>query len=189
MYSEVLRLRRLVDDLRTLSAADAGELKLARQPIKVEALLNHVAASFQPLLDEKHLKLEVQIEPGLPPLNIDRDRMEQVLGNLMSNSMRHTAADGAVKLRACRDQEAVKISVEDTGEGIPPDKLPYIFERLYRVDESRTGDDGESGLGLAIVKSIVEAHGSTVAAQSEPGKGTTMTIQFPKTLLSSQQAL
>src|SRR5258707_8136453 len=152
MHSEVLRLKRLVEDLRTLSLADAGELKLMYQPVQVESLMNHVAASFQPLFDERHLHLEVQVEPGLPAITVDRERMAQVLGNLVSNAMRHTPSGGTVVLEGCKDQETVHISVRDTGEGIPLDKLPYIFERLYRVDESRHDGEEESGLGLAIVK-------------------------------------
>jgi signal transduction histidine kinase len=187
MNAEVLRLKRLVEDLRTLTLADAGELKLACQPVQIEILLNHVAASFQPLFDENKLRLEIQIEPGLPDLTLDRGRMEQALGNLVSNSMRHTPTGGTVILRACKDRETICISVQDTGEGIPGDKLPYIFERLYRVNESRSQQDGESGLGLAIVKSIVEAHGSKVSAQSEFGKGTTITIQMPKKLAISDK--
>lgn len=188
MYAEVLRLKRLVEDLRTLSLADAGELKLTYQPVQVESLLNHVAVSFQPLLDEKQLRLEVQIEPGFPDLNLDRSRIEQVLGNLVSNAMRHTPAGGTITLRACKDHDLLDISVQDTGEGIPDDKLPYIFERLYRVNESRSRTEGESGLGLAIVKSIVEAHGSKVIAQSEVGKGTVITIQVPTKLAVASTA-
>lgn len=188
MNSEVIRLKRLVEDLRTLSLADAGELKLTYQPVPVESLLNHVAASFQPLFDEKQLHLEVQLESGLPDLKVDRERMGQVLDNLVSNAMRYTPAGGAITLRADQVQQTVQISVQDTGEGIPPDKLPYIFERLYRVDQSRNGASDESGLGLAIVKSIVEAHGGTVSAQSEVGKGTTIAIQFPKALIQADKA-
>jgi signal transduction histidine kinase len=188
MNKEVVRLKRLVEDLRTLSLADAGELKLTYQDVPVEALLNHVADSFELLFTEKQLNLEVQVEPGLSHLKIDLERMEQVLGNLVSNAMRYTAPGGKVVLRAYPAPGALNLSVQDTGEGIPLDKLPYIFERLYRVDASRSGGDDESGLGLAIVKSIVEAHGSTVTAQSEVGKGTTITIQFPHKLLLPQGA-
>src|SRR5258708_7822838 len=130
MYSEVLRLKRLVEDLRTLSLADAGELKLTYQTVPVDPLLNHVAASFQPLFDEKQLHLKVQIEPDLPPLHIGGERIEHVVGNLVSTALRHTPSDGTVVLQACRDSETVRVSVRDTGEGIPLDKLPYIFEGL-----------------------------------------------------------
>jgi signal transduction histidine kinase len=179
MGREVIRLRRLVDDLRTLSLADAGELKLAREQIEVGTLLQHVAASFQPLLDKQELRLQTQLEPALPPLWADRERMGQVLGNLMSNAIRHTPAGGIIALSACKAVDGFEIAVRDTGEGIPPDKLPYIFERLYRVNDARSQRDGESGLGLAIVKSIVEAHGGKIIVQSEVRKGTTLTVRLP----------
>jgi len=181
MNREVIRLKRLVEDLRTLSLADAGELKLAVRPVPVDTLLQEVAESFQPLFDEQALQLNVQIEPGLPPVQIDQERMRQVLDNLVSNAMRYTSAGGSITLRARRVDVGgtVQLSVQDTGAGIPADKLPYIFERMYRVDASRNGNDDESGLGLAIVKSIVEAHGASVAVQSEVGKGTTITVAIP----------
>src|SRR5260221_4705566 len=188
MNNQVVRLKRLVEDLRTLSLADAGELKLIRLPVSVETLLSYAAESFQPLFDERRLHLEVQIEPDLRELMIDRERMEQVLSNLLTNALRHTPMGGRVVLFACKVQDAVQISVQDSGEGIPSDKLTYIFERLYRADESRSADDGGSGLGLAIVKSIVEAHGGTVSAQSELGKGTDITIRFPNPLNSTEKA-
>jgi len=188
MNNQVVRLKRLVEDLRTLSLADAGELKLIRLPVSVETLLSYAAESFQPLFDERRLHLEVQIEPDLPELMIDRERIEQVLSNLLTNALRHTPMGGRVVLFACKVQDAVQISVQDSGEGIPSDKLTYIFERLYRADESRSADDGGSGLGLAIVKSIVEAHGGTVSAQSELGKGTNITIRFPNPLNSTEKA-
>ncbi|MCC7446251.1 MAG: HAMP domain-containing histidine kinase [Anaerolineae bacterium] len=179
MNREVIRLKRLVEDLRTLSLADAGELKLAIRPTPVDALLHEVAESFQPLFDEQALQLTVQIEPELPLVHIDQERMRQVLDNVVSNAMRYTSAGGSITLRAYRANGTVQLSVQDTGAGIPADKLPYIFERMYRVDVSRNGNDDESGLGLAIVRSIVEAHGATVAAQSEVGKGTTITVAIP----------
>jgi two-component system, OmpR family, sensor histidine kinase BaeS len=179
MGREVIRLRRLVDELRTLSLADAGELKLTCEQIEVGTLLQHVAAAFQPLLDKRQLRLQMTVEPTLPPLWADRERIGQVLGNLMSNAIRHTAAGGMIALSACKGADGFEIAVRDTGEGIPSDKLPYIFERLYRVNDARSQRDGESGLGLAIVKSIVEAHGGRIVVQSEIGRGTTLTVRLP----------
>lgn len=179
MSREVTRLKRLVDDLRTLSLADAGELHLTYQAVDVGTLLHHVAASFQPLIDKEHLRLDIQVEPELPPLRADRERIGQVLGNLMSNAIRHTPAGGMILLSACQSTCGFEISVEDTGEGIPADKLPYIFERLYRANDARSQNHGESGLGLAIVKSIIEAHGGKVSVRSRVGIGTTLTLELP----------
>jgi signal transduction histidine kinase len=179
MNREVSRLKRLVDDLRTLSLADSGELNLRCQFVDVGGLLRHVATSFQPLLDKEQLSVDIRLTSELHPLWADRERIGQVLGNLMNNAIRHTPAGGKIILSACEDAQGFEIAVQDTGEGIPADKLPYIFERLYRVNESRSQQHGESGLGLAIVRSLVEAHGGKISVQSEVGVGTTLTIRFP----------
>jgi signal transduction histidine kinase len=178
MHQEVAQLQRLIEDLRTVSLADSGELKLAYQETAIEPLLNQVATAFQPLCEANGLQLAVSSDPTLPPQRIDRERIVQVLGNLVSNAIRHTSRGGRITLRGYHGPGGVCVSVQDTGEGIPAEKLPFIFERLYRVDEARTANSGESGLGLAIVKSIMEAHGGTATAESQIGVGTTLTIQF-----------
>ncbi len=189
MNTEIQALKRLVEDLRTLSLADAGELKLMMQEVSPEAFLHQVAASFQPLLDEQGIALRVELAPALPCLNIDRERMAQVLGNLISNSMRHTTAGGEIALGGYFTEDSgVALSVRDSGAGIAADKLPYIFERMYRADDARSGSESESGLGLAIVKSIVEAHGGAVNAESALGSGTTITVRLPKARVSSKWA-
>jgi len=181
MHQEVIRLTGLVEDLRTLSLADAGELKLTYQEVSAVSLLKHVAASFEPLARDKAQHLDVAVDPNLPLLRVDRERMLQVLGNLVTNALRHTPENGKVTLRAALDlpHKQVILSVEDTGEGIPADKLPHIFERFYRVDEARSQSDSESGLGLAIAKSIVEAHSGTITATSIVDQGTNMQIHLP----------
>jgi len=176
MNQEALLLKRLVEDLRTLSLADAGELKLVYQPVQPRELLEQVRQSFEPLAGEKQVALSVEAGAELPLLNIDRERMVQVLANLVSNALRYTPAGGSVKLIANRQKEGVQLVVADSGSGIPEDKLPNVFERFYRVEESRHEIQGESGLGLAIAKSIVEAHHGTIAAESRVGVGTLMTI-------------
>ncbi len=176
MDQEALLLKRLIDDLRTLSLADAGELKLVYQSVSPRELLEQVSQSFTPLAAEQQVTLHVAAEESLPPLYVDRERMLQVLANLVSNALRYTPAGGSVTLRAQQQQDRVQLVISDTGSGIPEDKLPNIFERFYRIEESRTENQGESGLGLAIAKSIVEAHRGTIAAQSRVGSGTSMII-------------
>ncbi len=179
MNQETLLLRHLVDDLRTLSLADAGELKLVYQPVAPRELLDQVRQSFEPLAQEKQIALRVETDENMPDISMDRARMTQVLENLVGNALRHTPEGGSVILAAHARSGGAQITVSDTGEGIPADKLPNIFERFYRVDESRSESQSESGLGLAIARSIVEAHHSTITAESKPGIGTSMIITMP----------
>ena len=176
MQDEANLLKRLVEDLRTLSLADAGELKLILQSIPPGELLEKVKQSFEPIAKQQHVSLSVQTDAGLPDLVIDRERMMQVLANLVTNALRYTPEGGNVILQAQKRQNGVQLLIKDTGAGIPEDKLPNIFERFYRIEESRYQSEGESGLGLAIAKSIVEAHGGSISATSRLGEGTTMMI-------------
>ncbi|MFN8452389.1 MAG: ATP-binding protein [Anaerolineae bacterium] len=176
MYNETVLLKRLIDDLRTLSLADAGELKLVYQVAQPGELLEQVRQSFEPLALEKQVALQVETDESLPDVQVDRERMAQVLANLVSNALRYTPAGGTVTLKARRHENDVQLIVSDTGSGIAEDQLPNIFERFYRTEESRFESQGESGLGLAIAKSIVEAHHGTIAAESRVGAGTTITV-------------
>lgn len=176
IYNEVMHLQHLVEDLRTLSLADAGELRLQRQPIAPQALLERCAAAHAQLAEQKSVTLEVRLEPDLPQVVVDIERMAQVLGNLISNALRHTPAGGKVILSAEYIDGQVLLSIQDTGEGIPVDAMPHIFDRFYRVDRSRQRFQDESGLGLAIVRSLVEAHGGKIRVDSALHQGTTFTI-------------
>jgi signal transduction histidine kinase len=180
MHSEAQHLSHLIDDLRFLSLAYAGELPLERREVAPSVLLNRTAASHRAAADQKQIDLQVQVAPDLPDLNVDPERMAQVLGNLAGNALRHTPAGGSVTLSAKRGTEGVLLEVQDTGSGIDAVDLPYIFHRFYRGDQSRQ-HNGESGLGLAIAKSIVEAHGGSLTAESTPGAGATFTITLPYT--------
>lgn len=179
MAREANLLQRLIEDLRILSLADTGELKLICQPVKPDDLLKQVRQAFEPIAEQHKIKLVVQAGQTLPPVPVDRERMVQVLGNLVSNALRYTPQGGSVILTAYDQPEALHLEVHDTGTGIEPEKLPHIFERFYRTDESRHQYEGESGLGLAIAKSIIEAHGGTISASSQMGTGTTMLITLP----------
>lgn len=175
MRAEVQHLQRLVEDLRTLSLADAGELALQRQPVAPLDLLQHVAAAYQPQAEGAGIRLVVEAEPALKEISLDPERMGQVLGNLVSNALRYTPEGGEIRLRAEQAEGRLVLSVRDNGSGISPEILPHIFERSYRGDSSRSGN--ESGLGLAIAKSIVEAHGGRIEACSQ-GAGSEFFIRL-----------
>lgn len=176
MQAEVTLLRRLIDDLRVLSLADAGELPLHRQPIHPADLLAATQKSFEPMAAETGIQITCESELTLPRISVDHERMGQVLGNLMTNALRYTPPNGKVHLFAQHHQSGVRLTISDNGSGIAPDDLPNIFERLYRADESRTYSQTESGLGLAIAKAIIEAHGGQITAESTLGEGTRIMI-------------
>jgi signal transduction histidine kinase len=165
MQSEVQHLQRLVEDLRTLSLADSGELKLNLEAVLPAELLEHVASAYRPQAELQKIDLRVEVKANLPEVNLDPARMEQVLGNLVSNALRYTPEGGKILLSAKQVQGKLIMLVKDNGSGIPAEILPHIFERSYRGDESRSGT--ESGLGLAIAKSIVELHGGSIHAESD----------------------
>lgn len=178
---EAATLSRLVNDLQELSLAEAGELKLNFQTENVAAMVGQAVVAAGAQAAKKRISLTSQFATGLPALNIDRQRIGQVLRNLLDNAIAHTPAGGSIAIAAEKQTNAVKIIVSDTGEGIPPEDLPNIFERFYRVDKSRTRATGGSGLGLTIAKRLVEAHGGTIEAQSEPGKGSRFSFIIPAT--------
>lgn len=179
MHQEALHLRRLVEDLRTLSLADAGELTLNREPVPPELVLEQSADVYRHQAEQQGIALSVQSEALLPEINVDPDRMAQVLGNLLSNALRYTPAGGQIVLGAREKGASVQLTVQDTGQGIEPDALPRLFDRFYRGDGARPTDGGESGLGLAIAKSLVELHGGVISVESRLGQGTRFTITLP----------
>ena len=178
LQTEVRHLQRLVEDLRTLSQAESGELSLNRERVDPRELLERMIQSYGPLAGKVGIKLRTQVESNVRDLDADPDRLAQVLGNLISNSLRYTAENGEIVLGAQEVGDSVVLSVTDNGRGIPADALPYIFDRFYRADSARTRAD-ESGLGLAIARSVVVAHGGSISAESALGAGTTMKITLP----------
>jgi two-component system, OmpR family, sensor histidine kinase BaeS len=165
MQMEVQHLQHLVEDLRLLSLADSGELRLHLEPTSPTELLEHVATAYRHQAEIQKIQLMVQSDVNLPEIIIDIKRMEQVIGNLVSNALRYTPEGGEILLSAKQAEGSLVVSVQDNGSGIPSETLPHIFERSYRGDESRSGT--ESGLGLAIAKSIVELHGGSIHAKSD----------------------
>jgi signal transduction histidine kinase len=171
----------LVEDLRTLSLADAGELVLHRGPLSPKTLLERVVAAYGHRAEQQDTVLRMGAGPDVPQVHVDAERMAQVLGNLVSNALRHTPVGGQITLSAGHEAQAndVELVVQDTGVGIAPEALPRVFDRFYRADASRQEGEGESGLGLAIAKSIVEAHGGAISVASQVGRGTAFTIALP----------
>ena len=176
---ETRLLARLVDDLQTLSLAEAGQLPLHPTRFLLADLLTDAAAGFESRAAAQNVDLYVDAPDPSPEIEADYDRLSQVLGNLLTNALRHTPEKGSITLKAEATSEGVHIIVKDTGAGIPTEDLPYIFDRFWRGDKSRTRTEGSSGLGLAITKQLVLAHGGTITAESEVEKGTTFTIELP----------
>lgn len=184
-HEETLVLTRLVNDLRDLAQAEAGQLHLEREALAPADLVNRAVELFQVEAAERQVTLLADVTPGLPAVSGDRHRLNQVLVNLLANALRYTPAGGKVILSARQmvDQEAagpaLLIQVADTGQGIAPAELANVFERFYRADKSRTRGSGGSGLGLAIARQIVEAHGGRIWVESQPGAGSTFSFTLP----------
>jgi signal transduction histidine kinase len=179
---ETQLLARLVDDLRTLSLAESGQLSLVREPVDVAELLADVQTSFSGQANAAGIELGVAIDGDSDALTISGDvgRLTQVLSNLVANALRHTPPGGTITLAAQAVDRGVRIVVRDTGEGIPPQDLPAVFDRFWRGDRSRSHASGAgSGLGLAIVGQLVLAHGGQVRVESQVGEGTTFIIELP----------
>jgi two-component system sensor histidine kinase BaeS len=173
LLDETRVLTRLVDDLRTLALADAGTLALNREPTDLAVLVADVAASFRAAAADGRLEIAARAR-DLPLVDVDPIRIREVVSNLVANAIGHTPAGGSVTIAADRSGEEILMRVSDTGAGIPPELLPHVFERFARGPESRG-----SGLGLAIARGLVEAHGGTIEAESQPGRGTTFTVRLP----------
>jgi len=176
---EAIRLEQLVEDLRTLSLADAGELSINLQEVPPQKLLKDIQVTYQHIASQKNINIKLEAETDIPSLHIDPRRMTQVLTNIFDNALRHTPEGGQISLSARKVADGVQLSIQDSGLGIEGEDANRIFERFYRTDTARHRDDGGSGLGLAIARSIVEMHQGQMWAESEPGQGLKIVIQFP----------
>jgi len=180
LRDETALLTRLVTDLRLLSLAESGQLKLERANINVVELITRAVEPFRLQAQSSEVQLNLDLASNLPQIEVDVDRMTQVIRNLLGNALRHTPAGGQVTVACQSDKpQELSITVSDTGDGIPPDDLPYVFDRFYRADKSRSRTSGGSGIGLTIVKQLVEAHGGRVWVESQPGQGATFGIRLP----------
>ena len=181
IIQEVDRLRGLVTDLNSLSETDYGELRLTFEVSSIYQLLAAEVERWQPQSQARQVELSPQVSDSLPDVDLDRMRMSQALGNVLSNAVLYTEAGGNVVVRAgLASDEAVIISITDDGIGIDAADLPHVFDRFYRTGQSRSRGIGGTGLGLAITRAIVEAHGGTIIATSDGlGQGATVTIRLP----------
>jgi len=179
-------LTRLVNDLRDLSLADSGQLKLELAETNIVELLQRKLSQFEVSAGQKNISLKCDVPAPVRYIRLDARRIEQVISNLISNAIRHTPQGGQITIALkeegspSRDRlQQILISVADTGEGISAEHIPHLFERFYRVETSRSRREGGAGLGLAIVKQMVEAHGGKVSVESQPGRGSTFNDYLP----------
>jgi len=174
ILEETQVLSRLVDDLRTLALSESGALQLKREPTDLAVLIGETVAAFRSRAEAAGVRLEVNPGGEVPLLDLDPERIHQVLSNLITNALRYTPGDGWIRVSYGLGETDAVIEIEDSGAGIPAEELPHVFERFYK-----TRDSGGMGLGLAIAKNLVEAHGGKIIAESEPGRGTRMKIVLP----------
>ncbi len=177
--AETRLLGRLIEDLRVLSLAEAGELPLSAEPVDVADLLADVQTSFSGQAEAAGIDLRVELPAERLVVQGDAGRLDQVFSNLVANALRYTAAGGEVVLAAQALPGAVEIAVRDTGQGIPEKDLPYVFDRFWRGDAARSRGTGGSGLGLAIARQLVRAHKGTIDVKSTVGEGTCFTVRLP----------
>lgn len=179
LYDETRLLTRLVDDLRELALAEAGQLRLEREPVDLVALAQGVTANFMSAAEVAGVKLSAPAGDAAAQVAGDADRLGQVLRNLLSNALRHTPAGQQVAVRVEMAGNQALVIVADTGTGISPEDLPHVFDRFYRGNKSRGRRVGSAGLGLAIARQLVMAHGGEISVESAEGTGTTFTVRLP----------
>ncbi len=179
MLTQSERLARLVDQLLELSRLESGDVPLRLERVTLRPLVAEVLSEVGVTRGSPDIELAQLVPDDLPAVYADPERVHQVLFNLLDNAVRFTPPGGRVTVTASRRNGAVDVAVADTGPGIPPEHLPRLFERFYRVNPARSRDDGGTGIGLAIARSVVEAHGGRIWAVSEPGRGSTFTFELP----------
>jgi signal transduction histidine kinase len=180
VYDETVLLSRLITDLRDLSLAEAGQLKLHTSPAGIKEIITSEISNIRNRYEQKNVSIHTEMPPALPLTLIDSDRIRQVLHNLLDNALRHIPAGGALEIAATADSPGwITIRVSDSGSGIHPDDLPYVFDHFYKADRSRQRGHGGAGIGLAIVKELVEAHGGKAWVESQLGKGSSFYFILP----------
>lgn len=183
LEEEILRVNRLVQDLRDLSLAEINELDLHKEPVDMNAMLSRAVGMLQPLSDEKQLTVSLDLEQDLPAISLDRDRINQVIYNILSNAIRYIPEGSSIRIATARvnrdGQDWLQLLISDTGMGIAAEDLPNVFQYFYRGEKSRSRKSGGSGIGLALARQFVLSHGGTIAVESEAGHGACFTIDLP----------
>ena len=187
LHGEAMLLNHLVDDLQDLSLAEAGHLKLERQPVALADVVDRAVEAVRPRAEAESVTVQVRLPEDLL-VDVDTQRTGQVLRNLLDNALTHTPPGGEIAVAAHTEGQWVEVSVRDTGAGIAAEDLPYVFERFYRADKSRTRATGGAGLGLAIARQLVEAHGGRIWVESTEREGSTFTFALP-TSINSQEMI
>jgi len=187
LHAEAMLLNLLVDDLQELSLAEAGQLKLERQPVALADIVDRAVEAVRPRAEAEEIRLQVDLPEDLL-VDVDPQRIGQVLRNLLENALLHTPPGGEIAVAARTEGQWVEVSVLDTGSGIAAEDLPYVFERFYRADKSRSRATGGAGLGLAIARQLVEAHGGRIRVESTEREGSTFTFAMP-TSINSQEMI
>lgn len=178
MQEEVMRLTRLVGDLRDLSLAQVHRLELHLQPVDLDEKVERAADMLEPLLEEKKLRFVKELAPGLPVRQLDPDRLNQILYNLITNAIRYTHPGTLILLKTEPAGDRVRLTIADEGPGIAPEDLPHVFEQFYRGDKSRNRASGGSGIGLSLAKSFVEAQGGTITARNRKEGGAEFVVEL-----------
>ena len=180
IYEESQRMGRLVTDLLNLARMESGHMRLYKERVQFNGVIERMTLKFLPIAKEKGIDLTFQTElDDWDAAELDEDRIEQVMTNLIDNAIRHTLEGGQVMVKVVMEQSFAKVSINDTGVGIPEEDLQYVFERFYKADKARTLGKGGTGLGLAIASSIINAHGGKIYAESQVGKGTSFVFLLP----------
>ena len=182
LMGEIDRLTKLVEDLKNTFKTLEGQLNVKKTKFNISTELKNIVSGFEPLFNQKNYILESSIEEDVE-IFMDKDRLKQIMYNLLSNAMKYLKDNGKVFVTLNKEKNNIKITVKDNGTGIKKEDLPFVFDRFYRADISRNKETGGTGLGLSITKSLVETHGGSITVDSEFGKGTKFTIFMPITLL------
>ena len=180
IHRQTMYLSKLVEDLRLLAETESADFSLDLEPGSMGEVVARSVEAHRPQAQAKGVSLSSSTQTALQEVEMDRTRIEQVLGNLLQNAIRHTPSDGRVDVTVEASESAVKVTVADTGEGISPDDLPHVFDRLFRADPSRTRTTGGAGLGLTIARQLVEAHGGSIRAESTPSQGSRFIFEIPR---------
>jgi len=184
ILEEVERMTKIVEDLLFLERAESGVIKLNIEEINLNFLLANIVEQFKAIMDKKRLDFYMHVEPEDIVVKGDLIQLRKLFLNLLDNAVKYTDEGGKINLSVLSSDKYAKIILSDTGIGIPPEELPYIFKRFYRVDKSRTGETGGSGLGLSICETIVKAHNGKIEIESIPASGSTFQVFLPKDSLN-----